>query len=190
MALSRRIILLAYFAIIILVIALAYFVVIPQLTNTVHLADTPVPLYQCSLSVLNPQVTEVPGYNSFYDNVSQGMSLKVNLTFNSTTNQPITIPIENLTVSYYSNTVNLHSWVNNGEYYSIQQQAFNYSFSQKQLTIQPFMSNSTILTINLAQNAPIGQYSILIYFGDVKATNIISYGQTNGLELVVTPRTT
>jgi hypothetical protein len=104
---------------------------------------TPVSIYNCSFSVLNPQVTEVSGYNSFYNNVSQGMSLEVKMTFNSITDQPITIPIENLTISYYNNTVDLHRWINNdGSYSIIQQQAFNYSFSLNRVTVQPFMSNS------------------------------------------------
>ena len=47
---------------------------------------TPVSVYNCSFSVLNPQITEVPGLgNGFYNNVSKGMSLEVKMTFDSTT---------------------------------------------------------------------------------------------------------
>jgi hypothetical protein len=159
--------------------------------------STPPMLYNCNFSVLNPQVTEVAGYDGFLNNVSQGLLLQVNITFTSITNQPITIPIENVTVTYYNSTVNLHRWVDdNGNYSLIQQQAFNYSFSLNQLTLQPERSNSTLLVINLAQNAPIGQYSLDINLGNVKAINadensqLLSYSGPVGLEMIVTPKTT
>jgi hypothetical protein len=159
--------------------------------------STPPMLYNYNLSVLNPQVTEVAGYNGFLNNVSQGLLLQVNITFTSITNQPITIPIENLTVTYYNSTVDLHRWADdNGNYSLIQQQAFNYSFSLNQLTLQPDVSNSTLLVINLAQNAPTGQYSLDINLGNVKAINadensqLLSYSGTIGLEMIVTPKTT
>jgi hypothetical protein len=147
--------------------------------------SNPLSLYDYNYSVLNPQVTEVSG-TGFLNNVSQGLSLEVNITFTSFTNQPITIPMENLIIYYYNSTVNLHNWINNNDSYSvIQQQAFNYSFSQSQLTLQPNMSNSTLLTINLTQNAPIGQYIININLGKVEATNT-----SIQLEMIVTPKTT
>lgn len=156
---------------------------------------TPVPLYDYNCSVLNPQVTEVSGYNGFYNNVSQGLPLEVNITFMSLTNQPIRIPIENLTVTYFSSIVDLHRWIDsNGNYSAIQQQAFNYSFSQNQVTLQPDMSNSILLTINLAQNAPIGQYSIDISLGKATQLNanensqFLTYYSGIGLEMIVTPR--
>ena len=123
------------------------------------------------------------------------MSLKVNMTFNSLTDQPIIIPVENLSVSYYNSTGNLHSWINgNDNYSSIQQQVFNYSFSLNQVTVQPYTSNSTILTINLVQNAPIGQYSLEINLGKPEVTidnwnSIIPYSEVEGLEIIVTPVT-
>jgi hypothetical protein len=153
---------------------------------------TPVPVYNLSFSVLNPQVTEVSGYNGFYNNVSQGLSLQVNMTFTSRTDQPIIIPVENLSVSYYNSTVNLHSWINSDDdYSSIQQQAFNYSFSLNQVTVQPNMSNSALLTINLAKNAPIGQYSLEINLGKPEVTidnsnSIVPYSEVDGLEIIVT----
>ncbi len=162
-----------------------------------YMVPTPPLLYDDKISVINPQVTEVSGYIGFFNNVSQGLPLEVNVTFTSLTNLPIIIPIENLTVTYYNSTVDLHSWINNNINYSlIQQQAFNYFFSLNQLTLQPNMSNSTLLTINLAQNAPIGQYSIDINLGNVQAVNanensqLLSYSGTLGLEIIVTPKTT
>jgi hypothetical protein len=177
------------------VIVLAYYSFTPKFTP----ASTPPVGYDCNLSVLNPHVTKVAGYNSFFNNVSQGLPLQVNITFRSITNQPITIPIENLTVTYYNSTVDLHGWINdNGNYSLIQQQAFNYSFSLNQITLQPGMSNSTLLTINLAEDAPLGQYSIDIHLGYVKVyvndangnSQLLSYSGTIGLAMIVTPKTT
>ncbi len=153
----------------------------------------PVSIYNYSFSVLNPEVAEVSGYNGFYNNVSQDTSLEVKMTFNSTTNQPITIPIENLTVSYYNSTVDLHRWINNNDNYTnIQQLAFNYSFSLNRVMVQPYMANSTTLTINLAKNAPVGQYSLEINLGKVEVSidneySQLLYSEVDGLEIVVTP---
>lgn len=78
----------------------------------------------------------------------------------------------------------------NDNYSSFQLQAFNYSFSQKELALQPDLSNSTLLTIDLAQNAPTGQYTFEISIGQVKTNNSIPYFATIELELIVTPKTT
>ena len=57
--------------------------------------STPPMLYDHNFSVLNTGVAEVSGYNGFLDNVSQGLSLQVNITFTSKTSQQIVIPVEN-----------------------------------------------------------------------------------------------
>ena len=55
------------------------------------------------------------------------------------------------------------------------------------------MSNSTILTINLAKNAPTGQYSLEIFLGkaeviiDNKYIQQVTYSETDNLEIIVTP---
>jgi hypothetical protein len=84
--------------------------------------STPPSLYTVNLSVLNPQVTEVSGYNNFYNNITQGSSLQVNMSLTSRTNQPATVPIKNLTISYYNSTVDLHKWINDERNYSGLQQ--------------------------------------------------------------------
>jgi hypothetical protein len=167
---------------------------LPTSTPDQGFVATPVSVYNCSFSVLNPQVTEVSGLgNGFYNNVSQGTSLKVKMTFASRTDEPITIPVENLTVSYYNSTVDLHRWINNNaNYSSIQQQAFDYSFNLNPVTVQPYMSNSTLLTINLAKNAPVGQYSLEVNLGKPEVTiddwnSVIPYSGVDGLEIIVTP---
>jgi hypothetical protein len=180
-----------YLILIITILIIALAVLAYSYTQSIAPRGTPIRLYDYKISVLNPQVTEVSGYNGFFNNISQGLSLEVNMTFTSRTDQPTILPVENISISYYNSTVNLHSWINdNGDYSSIQQQAFNYSLSLNQVTLKPYMSNSTLLTINLAQNAPIGQYSIEINLGKVEVMDAIPYAQTIGLELIITPRPT
>jgi len=188
--LNRKYAILAAILVVVIVVPLAYFSYISN-KAAISPRGTPIALYDHNFSALNPQVTEVSGLNGFFNNVSQGLPLQVNVTFTSKTDQPITIPIENLTVTYYNSTVNLHSiFSTNDNYSSIQQQAFNYSFSQKELALQPDLSNSTLLTIDLAQNAPTGQYTIEIRIGQVKTSNSIPYFATIELEMIVTPKTT
>ena len=171
-------------SILIIVIVLVYY----SFTQKFTPASTPPTLYTYSFSVLNQQVTKVAGYSDFLNNVTQGLSLQENLTLTSTTDQSITIPIENLTVTYYNSIVNLNSWINdNGNHSLIQQQAFAYSFSQNQLVLQPHLSNSTILTINLTENAPLGQYSLDILLGNVVGASQ-PYSENIGLEMIVTPK--
>lgn len=158
---------------------------------TVNPDTTPVssviPPYECSFTALNPQNAQVPGYSGFY-NVSQGSRLQMNVTFTSVSNQLVTISIENLTVTYFTSTVNLHSVTSGeGNYSILQQSAFTCSFSPNQLTIQPYASNSTLLSINLTQNAPTGQYTIDMNLGQVGGVTGTSYAQTIGFpELIVT----
>jgi hypothetical protein len=134
------------------------------------------PWYQANdITLLTPGVTEVPGFAWYFNNVSQGLPLQVNITISSETNQTINVPMENVTAIYYNSTVNYSTDFPEVEQYNqtllqqqafiIQQQAFNYSFSPNQVTLQPNMSNSTILTIKLAPNAPLGQYTLDVNIG-------------------------
>ncbi|MGE5637723.1 MAG: hypothetical protein ACM3WQ_03355, partial [Chloroflexota bacterium] len=109
------------------------------------------------------------------------LKLQVNITFTSIGDQSLTLPIENLKVTYYNSNVDLHKWINdNGNYSLLQQQAFDYQFIPTLVTLQPKMSNSTILTMNIAQDAPTGQYSIEINIGN----------GTIGLEIIIIPKDT
>ena len=117
--------LLAVVAVIVVVAAVGLGIYLMQYQP--HPYSTPPVLYDYSFTVLNPQVTEVAGYKGFLNNVSQGSKLQVNITFTSITDQPLTIPLENLKVTYYNSNVDLHSWINdNGNYYF---------FNNKPLTI-------------------------------------------------------
>ena len=153
------------------------------------------PWYVASyVTVLNPGVTEVPGFAWYFNNVSQGLPLQVNITISSETNQTINVPMENLTVIYYNSTINYDNdfpEVEQNGQALIQQQAFNYSFSPNQVALQPNMSNSTILTIKLAPNAPLGQYTLSVNIGNpVNASGEESFPSGLVLGMIVTPKTT
>ena len=73
----------------------------------------------------------------------------------------------------------------------VQERVFNYSLSLDKVTLQPFMSNSTIITINLADDAPLGKYSIRVELGNIEFLSTpeeydISYSTGVELYLIVT----
>ena len=128
-------------------------------TGTESPASTPPILYTPSIS---PQII----------NASQGSAQQVNLTLTSICSTEIAIPIENLTINGY--TIGISDNVNESSPWStsVQESVFNYSFSLNQLILQPFKSNSTMITINLTdsfneQPTTLGSYSLDISFGKI-----------------------
>jgi hypothetical protein len=126
-------------------------------------SKTPVPLV--SGKIIADQDIVIPQYPSWI-NVSQGTSFKVNLTITSMAGQ-LEVRMQNLTVTYYYSQVKLGNPIDlsDNNFSSIPKSAFNYSFSINPITLQPIMSNSTIITVNLAEDAPIGQYFIAVRQG-------------------------
>jgi hypothetical protein len=142
---------------------------------------TPPIIYSSSLVGIN-----IPESNGIL-NTSQGETIQVNLTLTSMTSEQITVPVEDLLMTYYNATIDYSRWVNAFNNYSLlQAEAFNYSFSLNRLTLQPNLSNSTIITINVAENAPLGQYFFFIDFGNIIGGEF-SYSGTTGLGIVITP---
>jgi len=102
-------------------------------------------------------------------NVSQGTTHQINYTFSSLgCTEQFTVTIENLTVAKYASFDsypdgnffwdNISAW----EPSIAQDTIFNYSLSLSQLTLQPHMTNSTIITLEWADNAPTGRYLISV----------------------------
>jgi len=128
-------------------------------------------------------------------NVTQGSTQQINYTLASMCSSQITIPIENLTLtsydSFYNNWNNVTDWNP-----SIPQDTiFNYAISQSQLTLQAGMSNSTIITIQWAGNAPTGRYIISVNLGQAEFPSEPSkYDGASGfpvsLEVIVNPQGT
>jgi hypothetical protein len=88
-------------------------------------------------------------------NAAQDVTQQINVTFTSFTTKTIAVRVGVLNlVEYYNNRTNSTA-------YSLSyENAFNYSFTQSTLILQPRMTNTTILTINIAQDAPVGKYHL------------------------------
>lgn len=102
--------------------------------------------------------------SSWGDNVTQGSTLQVNVTLISRTDQELTIPIENLTLAGFNNT----AWDNSIP----QNKLFNYTFSTNQLVLQPHESKTTVLTLEIAEDAPLVQYLFYIELGNSQVTHL------------------
>ena len=123
-------------------------------------------------------------------NASQGTTQEINITFTSILDdQQTMVPIENLTLTYYDSQIDYNNWGTNNSLNFPQDKYFTYSFSQTQLAIQPLASNTTILTIKIANDALLGEYSFNINLGNI---TINSQSQTDSLYLamVVAPKGT
>ena len=97
-------------------------------------------------------------------NVTQGSTLQVNVTLTSLTVQELTIPIQNLTLSGFNNT----SWDNSIP----QNELLNYTFSTNQLVLQPHESTSVVVTLEIAEDAPLVQYLFTVELGNSQVTHI------------------
>jgi hypothetical protein len=126
-------------------------------------------------------------------NVSQGTTQMLNYTLASMCSSQFSVSIENLTLTYYDSFYNDWNNVTDWNPSVPQQSVFNYSLSQSQLTLQPNMSNSTIITINWADNAPTGRYIISVNLGQAEflAEPSKYYGATGqpvAIEVIVNPK--
>ena len=102
-------------------------------------------------------------------NVSQGETCQINYTLLSWgCPEQFTVTIENLTLTKYAS---FDSYPDGNFYWGnvsawepsiAQDTIFNYSLSLSQLTLQPHISNSTIITFKWADNAPTGHYLISV----------------------------
>jgi hypothetical protein len=148
--------------------------------SAIHPASTPVVSYSLNYSPLNTKDM----------NVSQGTTLLINLNFTSRAYNQMTIPLENLGLVAYSDKIDYLHWdVSNWNSSIIQEKVFNYSFGTSQLDLQPAMSNSTVLTINLAQDAPLGRYELYLNIGSVKdELSGLSYSGSIPIAMIVTPK--
>ena len=109
-------------------------------------------------------------------NVTQGSTLQVNVTLTSLTDQELTIPFENLTLAGFNNT----AWDNSIP----QNKLFNYTFSTNQLVLQPHESKSTVVTLEIAEDAPLVKYLFYIELGNSQVTQLSAVG----LPVRVTPK--
>ena len=83
--------------------------------------------------------------------VTQGSTRQLTFTFKSIWDQEIAIPIENLKLRLSSVP---------------QTNVFNYTFSANQLVLQPSESGSIVLTLEIAEDAPLGNHHLSFSLGD------------------------
>jgi cell division protein FtsL len=114
--------------------------------------------------------------STWRENVTQGSTLKVNVTLISRADQELTIPIENLKLAGFNNT----AWDNPIP----QNKLFNYTFSNNELVLQPNESKSTVLTLEIAEDAPLVEYLFYIELGNSQITQLEAVSLTIG----VTPK--
>lgn len=129
-------------------------------SNSAHPADTPPLLYKYSVSQANSNSTLFRG--SVYFNATQGATEQINITFTSLASTPISIPIENLTITSYTDEEGYSFWATEA-----QPNVINYSLTLSQISLQPEGSNSTVLTINWSNAAPTGTFWLNLYLGNL-----------------------
>ncbi len=118
-------------------------------------------------------------------NVTQGSTLHLNFNLTSKADQELTIPIENITLFwFYSESYDggldtffpINDWPNGYGYnYSAQDKVFNCTFSARQLVLQPLESGSIDIKLEMADNAPVGEYSFSIALGNAQVTSQSEY---------------
>jgi hypothetical protein len=105
---------------------------------------------------------------------SQGSTFQVNITQTSKLDTELSLPFESLEIMAYNNSAAPSP---------PQQQTLNYTFSPKTLVISPQGTNSTILTVTMADDAPVGEYLLYLRYGNSNITHVA------GHSLIVTVET-
>jgi hypothetical protein len=95
-------------------------------------------------------------------NVSQGSTFQINITLTSLLETELILPFESIDVmGFNDSSTNIPKGI-----------LFSFNFDKNPLIISPNSSDSTILTINMADDAPIGKYLILIKYGNSNLTYV------------------
>jgi hypothetical protein len=97
----------------------------------------------------------------FHLTVAQGATFQVNVTLTSFLDTEISIPLENLSAITYSPS-----------HISLPQETFNYTFSPNPLILAPTVTNSSILIVKLAEDFPIGDWTMVVTFGNSPLTYV------------------
>lgn len=122
---------------------------------------------QTMTSIQQPMYSlEEESSNSFV-NVTQGSTWQKNETWYVSLNEEVSIPFENLMLLRYNKTSDI--------LYN-QKNILNYTFSPNPIIILPHGYNTTVLTVTMAEDAPIGRYDLIWTLGNSNVTNISAYG--------------
>ena len=101
-------------------------------------------------------------------NATQGTTVHLNVTFKSYSEAKLAIPIENFSLVWHDENVSSSSIgpIYVGKIIPGQEKVFNYSLSLNRITLEPEMGNSSILSVNFADNAPVGRYVVTLEMGE------------------------
>jgi hypothetical protein len=96
-------------------------------------------------------------------NITQGMAFTVNITLNSFADKELTIPID----------LSLEDLKNVGWLPPLtEEEVFSSAFEPNPLILQPHRTNSSLLTVNLAEDAPLGAYVFYVELGNSQETRV------------------
>jgi hypothetical protein len=96
-------------------------------------------------------------------NITQGMAFTVNITISSFAGKELTIPLR----------LSLEDLENVGWMPPLtEEEVFSSAFEPNPLILQPHGSNSSLLTVNLAEDAPLGAYVFNVELGNSQETRV------------------
>ena len=96
-------------------------------------------------------------------NITQGMTFTVNLTISSVADKELSIPLHLLLTNLKNG-----GWVTP----LTEQEVLNSTFQPNPLVLQPHGNNSSFLTVNLADDAPLGAYVFYVELGNSQETHV------------------
>jgi hypothetical protein len=100
-------------------------------------------------------------------NITQGSTWHKNITIYLSLDEEASIPLENLTLLSYNKT---------SDFLYNQKSILNYTFFPDPMIVLPHGYNTTVLTVTMAEDAPIGRYDLIWNLGNSNVTNIAGYG--------------
>ena len=151
----RRFFLILAVSLVIALIVITYFGLTSFTQDSCIPDGTPVPHPLPLISIIeNPQ----------HVNVTQGMSFSVNLTITSIAVHDLSIPLS-LSDLYVIRD-------GSGLVVVPEDEGFTFGFEPKLLIIKPSGSNSSILNVEIAENATIGEYRFMVLLENWEETNV------------------
>lgn len=95
--------------------------------------------------------------------ISQGSTFQVNITQTSMLDTELILPFNSLEIMAYNNSASKSP---------PQQQTLNYTFSPNPVVISPQGTNSTLLTVTMANDSPVGKYLLYLRYGNSNITHV------------------
>jgi hypothetical protein len=153
----KRLLVILAVALIFLSITIVYLVAEHYYWMGQPLPDKVMPLIDMDLGYLTPK-----------DNLTQGMTFLVNVTVYSETDKELAIPLTLILYLRYLDGADRRQ-----ELYP-EETGFTYSFEPNLVILEPYGSNSSLLTVEFDEDAPVGTYNFWVKFGNVEEHHVDS----------------